>query len=271
VIANKGDFRIRQTPHFRGMHHLAIATFGPANVFVFDLHRRRIAARVTASLAEDETFWRLVFLPIAAGMLGAAIGILPMHSACVSHGDDGFLIAGVSGAGKSTLALALALRGLEYVSDDWSYCSLRKNVLVTRAMDAPLKLLPEAASHFPQLADYPTCISMNGERAYEVEPSMVFNIRRRSQCYPRLCVFYERSAGATEFTRLNKKELRDYLLKSMERLPPQLAQMQATRTQLIDRVAELPCWRFNSAGLPAQAAAELHHFFDEQLHQGNPG
>jgi hypothetical protein len=137
-------------------------------------------------------------------------------------------------------------------------------------MGAPLKLLLEAASYFPQLADYPTCISMNGELAYEVEPSMVFNIRRRSRCYPRLCVFYERSAARTEFTRLDKKDLRNYLMKSVERLPPQLAQMQATRMQLIDRVAELPCWRFSSAGLPEQAAVELQYFFEEQLQLGIP-
>src|SRR6516165_527621 len=31
-------------PHFRGLHHLVIASFGHANVFVFDLLRRHIAA-----------------------------------------------------------------------------------------------------------------------------------------------------------------------------------------------------------------------------------
>ena len=269
VIANHRDIRPRQAPRFRAVHHLAIATFGAANIFVFDLHRRRIAARITASLAEDEIFWRYTFLPIAAGCLGPAIGILPMHSACVSRGEDGLLVAGQSGTGKSTLSLALALRGMDYISDDWSYCSLYKNAVAAHATDAPLKLLPEAAEHFPALSSQTTHISMNGELAFEIEPSAVFNIQRRSWCYPRACFFYERAIGPTVFDRLDRKDLRDYLLKSVERLPPQLAQMQANRRHLIDRVAELPCWRFSSAGLPEQAAVELQSFFDEQLLPGD--
>ncbi len=41
-----------------------------------------------------------------------------LHAACAATGDGGLLMAGPSGAGKSTLAIALALAGWQFLSDD---------------------------------------------------------------------------------------------------------------------------------------------------------
>jgi hypothetical protein len=87
----------RSSPHFRGMHHVVIASFGAANVFVFDLLRRHVAARVSRSVAVDRHFWAQKMLPIMAGVMGPSIGVLPMHAACLALEGSGLLVAGRSG------------------------------------------------------------------------------------------------------------------------------------------------------------------------------
>src|SRR5215813_8253534 len=71
-------------PHFRGLHHLVIATFGPETIFVFDILRRNIVATIPLKLATDSKFWSELLLPIAIGVLGAAVGVVPVHCACLS-------------------------------------------------------------------------------------------------------------------------------------------------------------------------------------------
>src|SRR5215831_8122714 len=61
-------------PHFRGLHHLVVASFGHANIFVFDLLRRHLAAKVSERVARDLQFWNQLVLPIAIGVLGPTVG-----------------------------------------------------------------------------------------------------------------------------------------------------------------------------------------------------
>jgi hypothetical protein len=95
-------------PHFRGMHHVVTASFGQGNVFVFDVLRRRLSARIAKPVAQNISFWKEKLIPITLGVLGAAIGLVPVHCACLAMEEDCFLIAGASGAGKSTLSAALS-------------------------------------------------------------------------------------------------------------------------------------------------------------------
>jgi hypothetical protein len=44
-------------PHFRGMRHVAFASFGSKNVFLFDLLRQQVSATVSATAARNEEFW----------------------------------------------------------------------------------------------------------------------------------------------------------------------------------------------------------------------
>ncbi len=152
-------------PHFRGLHHVVIASFGSANIFVFDILRRTLSASVSANVARDSRFWKEKLIPITLGVLGAAMGLVPMHCACLESEGDGLLIAGVSGAGKSTLSVALSNAGFNYVSDDWTYISQRCDSIVAHGTSAPVKLLPDAVKHFPNLQRYSLQTSMNGELA----------------------------------------------------------------------------------------------------------
>lgn len=47
-----------------------------------------------------------------------ALGLVPLHGACVGREGHGVLLLGASGAGKSTLALHALLRGLDFLSED---------------------------------------------------------------------------------------------------------------------------------------------------------
>jgi hypothetical protein len=113
-------------PHFRGLHHVVTASFGNTNVFVFDVLRLTLSARVSSAIAKDRQFWKEKLIPITLGLLGAALGLVPVNCACLESKGHGLLIAGVSGAGQSTLSVALCLAGLSYISDDWTYMSLRR-------------------------------------------------------------------------------------------------------------------------------------------------
>lgn len=250
-------------PHFRGMHHLVIATFGVANVFVFDLLRRHVGARITQSMANDRQFWRHKILPTMTGVMGASIGVLPMHAACLASEGSGLLIAGKSGAGKSTLSAALAMNGFDYISDDWTYLSQRQGRLSAYGTSAQMKLLPDAHRHFELLSNEPLERSMSGELAYGVDARVVLGATVAHRCHPRWLVFLERFSGqGSEFVSLRKRDAQAYLESSVERLPAQLVEARATRADIIDVVSRLPCWTFRYGGSPQYAALELRAFVE---------
>jgi hypothetical protein len=245
------------------MHHTAIASFGVANVFAFDLLRRHVGARVSGRVARDAQFWQQKVLPITIGMMGACIGVLPMHAACAAIEGSGLLVAGASGAGKSTLSVALSQNGFDYVSDDWTYMNIAHGLLSAYGTSAPVKLLPDARRHFERLADESVGESLNGEMAYEVDAETVFGANVVRYCEPRWVVFLERFCGhGSEFLPLQVEASRVYLESSVERLPVQLTEASERRARIIDRVSELRCWRFRYGGSPQFAALRLREFVE---------
>jgi hypothetical protein len=261
VIVDESSDEAVGEPHFRGVHHIVMASFGRSNVFVFDILRRTVSASVSAAIARDDRFWKEKLIPITLGVLGSAMGLVPVHCACLELDGDGLLIAGVSGAGKSTLSVALSEDGLNYVSDDWTYISQRRDGIVAHGTSAPVKLLPDAVEHFRSLQGQSLQRSMNGELAYEVDITEAFGAQVERACEPRWLIFLERSqrAGAV-FTPMSSAEARSYVNSSVERLPPQLYEAGAMRDQTIERVALLPSWRFRYGGTPQFAAKELREF-----------
>lgn len=49
-------------------------------------------------------------------------GLVALHAGCVGLNGRGALLMGVSGAGKSTLTLHAALQGLDFLTEDGSFC-----------------------------------------------------------------------------------------------------------------------------------------------------
>jgi hypothetical protein len=261
VVVDESSDEGAGEPHFRGLRHVVTASFGRSNVFVFDILRRTLSASVSTALARDDRFWKEKLIPITLGVLGAAMGLVPVHCACLELDGDGLLIAGVSGAGKSTLSVALSEDGFNYVSDDWTYISRHRNEIVAHGTSAPVKLLPDSVEHFQRLQGHRLQRSMNGELAYEVDIAEAFGARVERACDPRWLVFLERTQGAgAVFAPISPEEARSYVNSSVERLPPQLHEAVAMREQTIERVAMLPGWRFRYGGTPQFAARELREF-----------
>jgi hypothetical protein len=237
------------------------ASFGTSNIFVFDILRRTLSASISTTAAKDVRFWREKLIPISLGVLGAAMGLVPMHCACLESEGDGLLIAGLSGAGKSTLSVALSQNGFSYVSDDWTYMSRHHNSLMAFGTSAPVKLLPDAASHFPNLTRYDLQKSMNGELAYEVDIVEAFNARVEKACEPRWLMFLERLPHSeVEFVPIESSIARNYLNSSVETLPIELSEASAMRSLTLEVVSKLPCWLLRYGGTPQVAAEHLSVF-----------
>jgi hypothetical protein len=261
VVVDESSAEAAGGAHFRGLHHVVTASFGSSNVFVFDILRRTLSASVSAAVARDHRFWKEKLIPITLGVLGAAIGLVPVHCACLESEGSGLLIAGVSGAGKSTLSVALAEDSFNYVSDDWTYISQHHNGIVAHGTKAPVKLLPDAVKYFQSLQKHSLQTSMNGELAYEVDIAEAFGAQVERECEPRWLIFLERMQRAGgEFMPVSSAEARSYVNCSVERLPLQLSEAAAMRKRTIESLSLLPCWRFRYGGTPQFAAKELREF-----------
>jgi hypothetical protein len=261
VVVDESSYEGVGEPHFRGLHHVVTVFFGRSNVFVFDILRRTLSASVSAAVAQDDRFWKEKLIPIALGVLGSAMGLVPVHCACLESDGDGLLIAGVSGAGKSTLSVALSKEGFNYVADDWTYISQRRDGIVAHGTTAPVKLLPDAVKHFQSLQEHALQTSMNGELVYEIDIAEAFGAQVERECEPRWLIFLERMQQArAEFTPMSPAEIRSHVNCSVERLPPQLHEAAAIREETMKCVSLLPTWRFRYGGTPQFAAKELREF-----------
>lgn len=252
-------------PHFRGRKHIVVASFGVENVFTFDLSRRNVTAVITPDIAADQAFWDRVLLPIAIGILGPAFGVVPVHSACLVADGAGLLIAGESGAGKSTLSVALAQQGFGFISDDWTYLSLKGERLVAHGLSVPAKLLPDAVSYLPFLKRFQPGIALNQELAYEV-PSSELSAQTQLSCEPHWFFFLERANrdGDCEILPIPSEESHRYAERSVERLPTGLESMLNTRSAVIAHLPRLSCWKLVYGGPPAIAVRGLQEFLTSQ-------
>lgn len=247
--------------HFRGTQHIVAASFGSHTVFVFDLLRGHIGAVVSQASARDLDFWTFTVLPLAVGIMAPAMGILPVHCACLVDHGDGLLIAGASGAGKSTLSASMCISGFEYLADDWTYLRCDRGILGAHGTRARIKLMPDAVRHFPSLAAHPLLPSMNGELAREVNAARDLGSCVTTSCSPRwLLLLHRRPEPGFEFAPEDSQTVRRYLQGNMEPLPAEIWNLERQRGLLLDRIAQLPCWRFTYGGTPQFATQVLSEF-----------
>ncbi|HEY3930545.1 MAG TPA: hypothetical protein VGL89_19385 [Candidatus Koribacter sp.] len=252
---------VREPAHFRGMGPFVIAEYG-ANVFLFDVARRKVHAWITEAAARDREFWAEQWLPVIVGVAGIAAGVLPLHSACVVKNGRGVLIAGESMAGKSTFSVAMAKQGFELLSDDWTYIHRGINALFARGFHLPVKLLPDAAAFFPELHELRPAPTLNGEIAYTATAGRL-GVECTAHCKIVAMLFLQRStAGWPTFTIAEPEFARAYVENSVERLPPELHELQRERTRLIDGICQLPSWHYQYCGVPSEGAASAASFLN---------
>jgi hypothetical protein len=248
-------------PYFRALEHLYFGTYGPGDSLLVDQRSRRVVASMSVETAQDAGFWKRVILPCLAGITSACVGLAPVHCACVVKDQFGLLIHGESGSGKSTLALTLSLNGFSYVSDDCTYVSRSKERVQCWGSSAPLKLVPDAIRYFPQLANMEPSESLNGELAYQVDPSAVFGVPRASNCRPRWIIFIERDSHSTPtFRQISSAEAADRLASDLERLPLCIAFQRDHQRAVIEVLAQQQCWHLRHHLQPRALALTISQF-----------
>jgi hypothetical protein len=249
--------------HFRGLRHLVFASFGMQEVFAFDLLRGRVVGVISPATASASSFWNTRLLPIMVGVMGTTVGVVPLHSACLDRNGKGLLIAGTSGAGKSTLSVALAQRGFSLVSDDWTYVSKdgNRDGLIASGLSVPVKLLPDAVQHFPELKAFLPKESLNGELAFEVDATKVFLSHAKCTSRPHWLLFLERDhRPGCDFIPCDPADARSFYERSAERLPEELPEAAAIRSEIIRAVTSGNCFRVRSGELPKRTAEAIDRF-----------
>lgn len=243
--------------YFRGLDHLVYAGFDTQNMLLLDLREHRIIGHFSPAMARAKEYLQRVVFPTAFGLMSESLGVSTLHCACVVRDGKGLLLAGESGAGKTTLSVALARNGFAFLSDDWTYFSQHDGQTLAWGLAAPVKLLPDAVEHFHELRNLEPAISLNGERAYEVDPEQVFGVQRSLCCKPRWLIFLERVGQAGhELVRMAPLEAAARLEFDLEDLPPELSHVRESQQQIIRALVKRECFLLRY-GEPPQAVAQL--------------
>lgn len=249
------------SPHFRGFGQFVFATYGQHGRMAFNLLAREVVGIFSPALEKNREAWTRVVLPVFTGMMGAALGIVALHSACVVDQGKGILITGDSGAGKSTLAVALAQCGLEFLSDEWTYLSSNNGQTHAWGLPVPVKLLTDTTRFLPELHAIQSVRSLNGEIAYEVCPEQVFNISRALHCTPMYLIFLERSTDLPcHFRPANKDEMFHYFAEGLEELPEPVAHFRGPQLETLRSICELKLFRLSYNGAPNVMAKKIIDF-----------
>ena len=248
-------------PYFRGHDHLVYAAYNEETSFLIDLLHRRVIATMSLGMAEDLEYWKRVLIPVLLGVASISLQITPLHCACLVHDGFGLLLGGQSGAGKSTLSLALALEGFAFLSDDWTYFSRSCAEVHAWGLPTPLKLLPDAVRHFPELHAATVAPSLNAELAYEVDPAQMFGVRRTFFCEPRWLVFVERLENSSaEFQRISQADAASRLEVDLETQPAVLARQREYQLETIRTLVQRECWLLRHDKDPSSIAHALANF-----------
>ena len=243
--------------YFRGLSHLVYAGFDSQNMLLLDLREHRVIGHFSPAMARDQDYWRRVIFPTAFGLMSESLGVSTLHCACVVRDGKGLLLAGGSGVGKTTLSVALARNGFAFLSDDWTYFSQHDQQTLAWGLATPVKLLPDAVEHYHELRNLEPGISLNGERAYEVDPEQVFGVQRSLCCEPRWLIFLERTGQpGHELTRMAPLEAAARLEFDLEDLPPELGHVRKSQQQIIRALVGRECFRLRYSEHP-QAVAQL--------------
>jgi HPr Serine kinase C-terminal domain len=267
IVDSALDSTSEHPAHFRGLRHLVFAILPPRSFLTYDLLRRRVHGVLSTAAARDDSFCKSLLLPITLGVLGTHLGVVPLHCACLERNGRGFLVAGVSGAGKSTLAAALAQRGFAFISDDWTYVSREQSTLVAHGLSAPIKLLPDAVRFFPELGQFSPRRALNGELAYEIDPTHSIGFTVKDIANPLSIFFLERASTlGCHIVPCQSQYVRDFFEKNAERLPDDFTEAKTIRSSIIRSLSAFPSWILRTGESPRKTAEAVDQFLAEASH-----
>jgi len=179
-------------PLCRAQRNLLINVADAENFTVCDLHQGFAFGWVTRATAKNRAFLRYYFLEGTVWCLQQDMYLTPIHGACVQLGERGVLLCGDSGAGKSSLALACALRGWTFLSDDSSSLVRGRKDLIVVGNPYQMRFRESALSLFPELRTQCLARRITGEMAIELATADLPQISTATECPVDHIVFLNR-------------------------------------------------------------------------------
>jgi hypothetical protein len=235
-----------------------------SNFVLLSPRERAALVSVSRDLLSQRYHARYELLEFAVFTLAArALGLVPLHAACVGRAGRGVLLIGDSGAGKSTLSLHCALQGTDFLAEDAVFVDPRtlrasgiSNFVHVRYDSLPLI---EDAAVAARIARSPVIHRRSGAAKYEVDLRQLGSRLARAPLRITGVVFLSKrraGAGAT-LTPISSR-----------RMLTQLAAAQPYASGL----PEWPAFRRQLAGVkgyelqrgrhPSESAVALRHLLD---------
>jgi energy-coupling factor transporter ATP-binding protein EcfA2 len=164
-------------------------------------------AFVARALVADRDTFRHDVLEALTWALLTRFDRQPFHAAALAQDDAVLLLAGASGSGKSTLAYAAARAGMQVQADDMVFLQAHPHIRVW-ARPTAIRLLPDTAAHFAELAHASPVRLHNGKLKFVTAPTAAVSRAAPACVFERcaLCVLGERRP-APELRRLTMAEL----------------------------------------------------------------
>jgi hypothetical protein len=223
---------------FHAHRHLFALVADASNLALCDTRARTGVAWITSPAVEDAAYFQYHFLDPIVCLFIESLYLTPIHAACVARGNRGALLCGDSGAGKSTLAYACARRGWTYVTDDASYIRRRQeaqNRIIGNSQR--IRLRPEAARIFPELAGYNAVIRGNGKPSIELWTHALQSMAARPETEVDRLIFLDRKpSGGTRLKPFAKSEALQWCEQVLFRWNPSIAaEQRAAVSTLLER------------------------------------
>lgn len=174
----------------------------------------------------------------------------PFHAAALAVDDAVLLLAGGTGSGKSTLAYTAARAGIDVLTDDIVFLQSTPGVRVW-GMPAPVKLLPDAAAHFDELAGATPVHLHNGKTKIVAPLSRARIPRAYDRCT--VCILGPRQT-VPELRRITSAELLSALDLSSERGFDAFAE---SITPVMQALARRGGWMLHPSASPAESLPPL--------------
>lgn len=242
-------------PYVRGLDHLVFAGFNAGSSMLADLRAHRVIGRFSSNMAADGKYWRMVIFPMLLSVVAGSLGIVELHASCVATQHRGMVLIGPSSSGKSTLAMALTATGRRLLSDDRTFCSLKRGKLLVWGVPRPLKLRREAAHWFAEFRSREPVDVQNGERVFLWDPHLEVNGEPARECVPEVLVFLERQHhSAFQMCPISRAEARSRIERDLLAEAPAAVRKQR---KTIDSLLALPRWRLRYGGRPQLIADQL--------------